>query len=463
MPSAVQVIPTFIVYDYLIGDDGKPIVGAVVSLTLNYPQANFTNPIVGIEPTPVFSNPTDGNGYWQVSVPANVGNPPTITPLNSLFTVEVVGSARRYQVSVSNIGVPAVGWQSSAIVVGVPAVLQPAGQTVGPLTVTGPLGVTGAITFSALTQGQVPFPGPAGLLSGDAGLFWDNVNKRLGVGTNVPAAPFHNTGTSLFGETAFMRGVTSIWNDTGVLVFHGTPSITMLDATTLAALFTAQTGGVTKLGFAAHGDTNYISGDGSVGGQLQVYSQIVPVGNTDLAILGSSTTGDIHIGNLKGGTGVLFIDTDVKVATWVAVPARPHGMRILDTTNSVLMEFPTAIATGITVSASTKFLKSLVFSTQTPASVTPLVVDASVGDHVLNYVLTANQTIGAPTNGKAGEMLFFTFTQNGTGGWTVTWNAVFPRVTWSDAGNAANTRSSIAFVCLDGTNWLQVGAQRLWA
>jgi hypothetical protein len=40
----------------------------------------------------------------------------------------------------------------------------------------------------AVSIGQVAFGTAAGVIGGDAGLFWDNVNKRLGVGTSAPTA-----------------------------------------------------------------------------------------------------------------------------------------------------------------------------------------------------------------------------------------------------------------------------------
>jgi hypothetical protein len=43
----------------------------------------------------------------------------------------------------------------------------------------------------AVSIGQVAFGTAAGVIGGDAGLFWDNVNKRLGVGTNAPTARLH--------------------------------------------------------------------------------------------------------------------------------------------------------------------------------------------------------------------------------------------------------------------------------
>jgi hypothetical protein len=39
----------------------------------------------------------------------------------------------------------------------------------------------------AVSIGQVAFGTAAGVIGGDGGLFWDNVNKRLGVGTSTPA------------------------------------------------------------------------------------------------------------------------------------------------------------------------------------------------------------------------------------------------------------------------------------
>jgi hypothetical protein len=71
--------------------------------------------------------------------------------------------------------------------------------------------------------------------------------------------------------------------------------------------------------------------------------------------------------------------------------------------------------------------------------------------------LGGNRTVGAPTNVSIGQRLTYIFTQDGTGGRTVTWNAVF-LVTWSNTGNTAGKKSSITFE-YDGTNWIQIGAQ----
>jgi hypothetical protein len=51
-------------------------------------------------------------------------------------------------------------------------------------TITNPVTGTGA-------SGQVAFWNGTSSQTGDNGLFWDNTNKRLGVGTNAPTQPFH--------------------------------------------------------------------------------------------------------------------------------------------------------------------------------------------------------------------------------------------------------------------------------
>ena len=69
--------------------------------------------------------------------------------------------------------------------------------------------------------------------------------------------------------------------------------------------------------------------------------------------------------------------------------------------------------------------------------------------------LTGNIGVGVPTSAARGLRLTFNFTQDATGGRTVTWNAVF-KVNWTP-DTAANKRNTITFE-YDGTNWVQVSA-----
>lgn len=62
------------------------------------------------------------------------------------------------------------------------------------------------IATSSATAGQVLFGGAGGAIMGDNALFWDNVNKRLGIGLSNPLYPLHVNGSILIrnnGSLAF--------------------------------------------------------------------------------------------------------------------------------------------------------------------------------------------------------------------------------------------------------------------
>jgi hypothetical protein len=56
----------------------------------------------------------------------------------------------------------------------------------------------------AVSIGQVAFGTAAGVIGGDAGLFWDNVNKRLGVGTSTPTQRLSVNGSINFTTSAYL-------------------------------------------------------------------------------------------------------------------------------------------------------------------------------------------------------------------------------------------------------------------
>lgn len=85
-----------------------------------------------------------------------------------------------------------------------------------------------------------------------------------------------------------------------------------------------------------------------------------------------------------------------------------------------------------------------------------IATDASLGN-IFTVTLGGNRTMGAPTNPHTGESITYQITQDGTGGRTLAWNAVFKQA-WSDTGNTLGKSSSISF-WYNGTNWLQQGAQ----
>lgn len=119
---------------------------------------------------------------------------------------------------------------------------------------------------------------------------------------------------------------------------------------------------------------------------------------------------------------------------------------IISTQQAIGLRLPKLTMTG-----------QILHSQQTPSEATLVSgVDATAGETV-RVTLTAARLVGAPLNPAVGQVLTFVLTQNATGAFAVTWNAVF-KVTWSDAGNAANKRSSVMFE-YDGTNWNQKAAQ----
>jgi hypothetical protein len=155
--STKQTVATVEVYDYLLnsGDATLTIApglgGKRVKVTLAYDKARTINPVTWLENQTVYAAITDPNGFWHVFVPPT----DNITPANTYYIVEVEGYLS-YKINPTQAGVPAIGWQSSAILLDIPASLTPAGQTItGPLTVTGTLAVTGLLTVVSTTGMQV--------------------------------------------------------------------------------------------------------------------------------------------------------------------------------------------------------------------------------------------------------------------------------------------------------------------
>jgi hypothetical protein len=96
------------------------------------------------------------------------------------------------------------------------------------LDVNGTARIQGALTTN-LTSGSVPFVGASGLLTQDNNnLFWDNVNKRLGVGTSSPTEKLSINGSINFTTPAYLKSHTNniiAGQDTfGSYLFAGTNS-----------------------------------------------------------------------------------------------------------------------------------------------------------------------------------------------------------------------------------------------
>lgn len=90
------------------------------------------------------------------------------------------------------------------------------------------------------------------------------------------------------------------------------------------------------------------------------------------------------------------------------------------------------------------------------AAITP---DLALGTSIVVGTLTGNLTINAPTNVVKGETLDIALAQDGTGGRTITWDAVFKKA--ADGAGTANQKASTSFM-FDGTHWIQRGGALAW-
>lgn len=79
--------------------------------------------------------------------------------------------------------------------------------------------------------------------------------------------------------------------------------------------------------------------------------------------------------------------------------------------------------------------------------------------NIVAFTATAASLFGAPTNvPPAGETVTVTITQDGTGGWAITWNAAYKFPTaFSNTGNTAGTKTTVSFIS-DGTALVAQGA-----
>jgi len=92
----------------------------------------------------------------------------------------------------------------------------------------------------------------------------------------------------------------------------------------------------------------------------------------------------------------------------------------------------------------------------TLTDVATIAVNTALGGK-FTVTLTADRTMGVPTNPAIGQETEFDIVQDRRGSHPLTWDAAFKEA-WSDRGNTRGKRSTIRFY-YDGTNWMQMGAQ----
>jgi fibronectin-binding autotransporter adhesin len=179
------------------------------------------------------------------------------------------------------------------------------------------------LTVSGLTPGSVIFADAGGALSQDnANFFWNNVTKRLGIGTSSPAATLHVAGTGLFGGQLTVTGggaaITGNSSIAGDLSITGNLSVTGSGAVSsnLSVFNTLSVGNgifVSSNGITVGGGGATIVGNSSITGNLSVTGNSSITGN--LSVTGSgAVSSNLTVSNtLSVGNGIFVSSNGITV------------------------------------------------------------------------------------------------------------------------------------------------------
>lgn len=176
------------------------------------------------------------------------------------------------------------------------------------------------LTVSSLTAGRITFASTAGLLADDSLLVWDNVNKRIGVGTSSPIAPIHlsatsfpamvlyRTGSDNMGGMTFYSGAGGSGEKSMSLGYRRTEDAMLVLNTATAPIFTVTNAGAVGIGITAPTAPLHIAtaGTGDYSAiQTSGTNTVNVTGSSNLAVNGllegTTTTGTINT------TGVVYV------------------------------------------------------------------------------------------------------------------------------------------------------------
>jgi hypothetical protein len=143
------------------------------------------------------------------------------------------------------------------------------------------------------TPGNISFYTGTTTLSGDTELFWDNINKRLGIGTSTPSEKLHIIGNILgIGNLTISNTITTTnFNATGLISLATTTISTQLDVpliTTLAGNLTINPAG-----------NLIIPKPTSISGDLTVSNTVT---TSQLSVTSTSALGTVISGVWQGNT-----------------------------------------------------------------------------------------------------------------------------------------------------------------
>jgi hypothetical protein len=396
-------------------------------------------------------SPTNGEaliynaGIWQNGVPLNAQTAsfaPNYTLTSSFnaftssyntgsFTGSFIGDGSQLT------GIVSSKWSGSN-----PITRDSSVEITGSLTVTE--GITGSLQGTAsfattasvntngnpliggsITSGQVAFGTGSGVIGGDAGLTWDNVNKRLGVGTNAPAYQLSLAGS------ATIQGISGLNLLVGTRgVFFGLAGSTEVSTflSTSPLLFSLNQGSTAVARFAATSGNFLINTATDSGAKLHVQAQGAL--STDIAfrVRNSANTLDIiraqGDGSVFVGLGAGNVNTGANNSFFGIDAGRNNTTGVSNTADGVQ-----ALRNNTTGNSNTANGVSALFSNTTGGNNTANGVDAlfsntTGGNNTANglYALRSNTTGNANTaNGhQAGR-----FIADGVTPLTITNNSVF--------------------------------------
>lgn len=176
-------------------------------------------------------------------------------------------------------------------------------------------------------------------------------------------------------------------------------------------------------------------------------------GSSNTPVLGRIGTQRQTIGDSAQISDLVITDSTAIAGFTLTGSGGTKALRNNGTTMEWLNSALAAVIMSLT-DAGQLLVKDLRLTRQVPTeAVLVSGVDPTLGGFIGTVTLTAARVVGAPLTAVSGQRITFELLQNGTGGWAVTWNAIF-KTAFSNTGNTAGLRTVVSFV-YDNFNWVQ--------